>query len=114
MPAALNNFRTTLANVTATTANIYTPPAGYSTVVLMAQISNHGNATINITANVYRASLGTSFALVNNLPVPNNDAASVLTGRLILQVGDTFQITSSDNTSGQLVLSYLETLVTGA
>jgi hypothetical protein len=114
MPAALNNFKTTLANVSTTTANVYTPPTGYATVVLLAQVSNHGNSTINITANVYRASLGNSYALVNNLSVPNNDAASFLTGRLILQVGDTLQITSSDNTSGQLVLSYLETLVTGS
>jgi len=112
MPGALNNFRTTLANVTTTTANVYTPPTGYATVVLMAQVSNNGNATIEVSADVLRS--GNAFSLINAAQVPVNDAISVLTGRLILNVGDVLQFKSSDNTSGQLVLSYLETLVTGS
>jgi hypothetical protein len=111
MPAALNNFKTTLANITTSTANVYTPPTGYATVVLMAQVSNTGNATIQITADVNRS--GSSTSLINGASIPVNDAISVLTGRLILNVGDVLQFTSSDNTSAQLVLSYLETLVTG-
>jgi hypothetical protein len=111
MPAALNNFRTTLANVTVSTGNVYTPPVGYATVVLMAQVSNTGNATIQITANVNRS--GNSTCLINAASVPVNDAISVLTGRLILNVGDVLQFKSSDNTSAQLTLSYLETLITG-
>ena len=112
MPAALNNFRTTLADITTTTANVYTPPIGYSTVVLMAQISNIGAGTIQISAGVYRT--GNYTSLVKESSVPINDAATVLTGRLILNYGDILQFTSSDNTSAQLVLSYLETLVTGS
>jgi hypothetical protein len=112
MPAALNNFRTTLADITTTTANVYTPPIGYSTVVLMAQISNIGNGTIQISAGVYRT--GNYTSLVKQTSVPVNDSATVLTGRLILNYGDILQFTSSDNTSAQLVLSYLETLVTGS
>jgi hypothetical protein len=112
MPGALNKFQTTLANVTTTTANVYTPPTGYATVVLMAQVSNGGNSTIQITANVNRG--GNSTSLVNGATCPPADAISLLTGRLILNVGDVFQIKSTDNTSGQLVFSYLETLVTGS
>jgi len=111
MPAALNNFKTTLANITTTTANVYTPPIGYATVVLMAQVSNTGIGTIQISADVYRSGAATS--LINEASIPENDAISVLTGRLILNYGDTLQFTSSDNTSAQLVLSYLETLVAG-
>lgn len=111
MPAALNNFRTTLANVTTTTSSVYTPPVGYATVVLMAQVSNTGNATIQISADVKRNNSVTS--LISGASIPVNDAISVLTGRLILNVGDTLQFTSSDDTSAQLVLSYLETLVVG-
>ena len=112
MPAALKNFRTTLADITSATANIYTPPAGYATVVLMAQVSNNGVATIQVSADVYRA--GSATSLIKEASVPINDAISVLTGRLILNYGDVLQFTSSDDTSGQLVLSYLETLVTGS
>ena len=111
MAAALNNFRTTLADLTTTTANVYTPPLGYVTVVLMAQVSNTGLATIQVSAGVYRQ--GSATSLINGTSIPVNDATSVLTGRLILQYGDILQFNSSDNSSAQLVLSYLETLVTG-
>jgi len=112
MPAALNNFNTALADLTTTTANVYTPPVGYSTVVLMAQVSNTGNSTVQISAGVNRSNNYTS--LINLASVPVNDAITVLTGRLILNFGDTLQFTSSANASSQLVLSYLETLVTGS
>jgi len=111
MAAALNNFRTTLVDLTTTTGNVYTPPLGYATVVLMAQVSNNGANTIQISAGIFRSSTYTS--LINNASVPTDDAISVLTGRLILNYGDILQFTSSDDTSAQLVLSYLETLVTG-
>ena len=108
MSGALNLFKTTLANVTTTTTSVYTPPLGYATVVLLAQVSNTGNATIQISADVLR--LGSATSLISGIGIPTGDAASVLTGRLILQYGDELQFTSSDDTSGQLVLSYLETL----
>jgi hypothetical protein len=112
MPAALNNFKTTLEDLTTSTANVYTPPVGYSTVVLMAQVSNTGNSTVQISAGVNRSNNYTS--LINLASVPVNDAITVLTGRLILNFGDTLQFASSANNSSQLVLSYLETLVTGS
>jgi hypothetical protein len=108
MSGALNLFKTALANVTTTTTTVYTPPLGYATVVLLAQVSNTGNATIQISADVLR--LGSATSLISGIGIPSGDAASVLTGRLILQYGDQLQFTSSDDTSGQLVLSYLETL----
>lgn len=108
MSGALNLFKTTLANVTTTTTTVYTPPLGYATVVLLAQVSNTGNATIQISADILR--LGSTTSLISGISIPTGDAASVLTGRLILQYGDQLQFTSSDDTSGQLVLSYLETL----
>jgi hypothetical protein len=111
MAAALNNFKTTLVDLTTTTGNVYSPPLGYATVVLLAQVSNNGNSTIQVSSGVYRGSAFTS--LIKNASVPTDDAISVLTGRLILNYGDILQFTSSDDTSAQLVLSYLETLVLG-
>jgi len=110
MPGALNNFRTTLADLTTTTTTVYTPPLGYSTVVLLAQVANNGVATVEISASVLRS--GNSTSLINEAQLPANDAISVLTGRLILNLGDQLQFKSSDNTSAQLTLSYLETLIT--
>lgn len=111
MPAALNNFKTTLADITTTPTAVYTPPLGYSTVVLLAQVSNNGNDTIQITATITRA--GNDTNLIKEANLPSNDALTVLTGRLILTFGDELKFTSSDDTSAQLTLSYLETLVTG-
>jgi len=108
MSGALNLFKTTLANITTTTTTVYTPPLGYATVVLLAQVSNTGVDTIQISASILRSAASTS--LINNYSIPADDAASILTGRLILQYGDQLQLSSSDDTSGQLVLSYLETL----
>jgi hypothetical protein len=108
MSGALNLFKTTLANVTTTTTTVYTPPLGYATVVLLAQVSNTGVGTIQISASILRSAASTS--LINNYSIAADDAASILTGRLILQYGDQLQLSSSDNTSAQLVLSYLETL----
>lgn len=111
MPAALNNFKTTLVDVTSTTSNVYSTPLGYATVVLLAQVSNNGANTIQISSGILRNSNYTS--LINEASVPVNDSISVLTGRLILNYGDILQFISSDDTSAQLVLSYLETLVVG-
>lgn len=108
MPGALNIFKTTLVDITTTTTTVYTPPLGYATVVLLAQISNNGIDTIQVSANILRSSVSTS--LISNYNVPINDAASILTGRLIMVFGDELQLSASDDTSGQLVLSYLETL----
>jgi hypothetical protein len=108
MSGALNLFRTTLVNITTTTATVYTPPLGYATVVLLAQVSNNGIDTVQVSASILRSSVSTS--LVNNYSIAANDAASVLTGRLIMTFGDELQLTASDDTSAQLVLSYLETL----
>jgi hypothetical protein len=112
MAGALNLFKTTLANVTTTATTVYTPPLGYCTVVLLAQVSNKGANTVQVSANVSRntANVTSSTSLINNFSIPANDASSILTGRLILQFGDSLQLSASVNTSAQLVLSYLETL----
>jgi hypothetical protein len=112
MPGALNLFRTTLVDITTTTTTVYTPPLGYATVVLLAQVSNTGVGTIQVSAGINRtlSNVAAYTSLINNYSVPANDAASLLTGRLIMTFGDELQLSASDDTSGQLVLSYLETL----
>lgn len=112
MSGALNLFKTTLANVTTATTTVYTPPLGYATVVLLAQVSNTGVSTVEVSAGINRttANVAAFTSLINNYSIPMDDAASILTGRLILQYGDELQLSASANTSAQLVLSYLETL----
>jgi hypothetical protein len=108
MPAALNNFRTVTATVTDTIANVYTAPQGYSAVVLLAQVSNLNAGTILVSGNIYQLT-GNNVALVQNAPLPPEDAISLVGGRLILQTGDSFAVGANVNGVSQLTLSVLET-----
>lgn len=104
----LNTFKTTTANVTTSTTTVYTTPAGVTTVVLLTQVSNiDPTNSVSVSANHVRG--GNSVSLIKNTVIPTNDAASLLTGKLILQTGDSFSISASANDRAQLVLSYLET-----
>jgi hypothetical protein len=104
----LNTFKTTTANVTTSSTTVYTTPAGVTTVVLMAQVSNiHPTDSVTISASHVRGSNSTS--IIKNTIVPINDAASLLVGKLILQTGDSFVISADANNKSQFLLSYLET-----
>jgi phage-related tail fiber protein len=108
MPAALNNFRTVTATVTDTIANVYTAPSGYSSVVLLAQVSNLTGSTITVSGNIYQIT-GNNVSLVQAAPLPANDAINLVGGRLILQTGDSFAVGANVNAASQLTLSVLET-----
>jgi hypothetical protein len=111
MAGALNIFKTITANLTTSSDSVYSTPLGYSSVVLMAQISNIDVAnSVQISAGLARTGGNISTALVQNITVPPADAINVLTGRLIINYGDSFEITASANSSAQLTLSLLETL----
>ena len=108
MPAALNTFRTVTATVTDVIANVYTAPQGYSTVVLLAQVSNTTTGTILVSGNIYQIT-GNNVSLVQGATLPANDAINLIGGRLILQTGDSFAVGANVNGASQLVLSLLET-----
>jgi hypothetical protein len=111
MSGALNVFKTVTANLTTTSSNVYSPPIGYSTVVLLAQISNIDTAnSVNISAGLERGGGNISTVLVGNITIPVDDAINVLTGRLIINFGDSFSVSASANSQAQLTLSVLETL----
>jgi hypothetical protein len=104
----LNTFKTTTANVTTSTTTVYTTPAGVTTVVLLAQVSNI-DATNSVTISASHVRGGNSTSIIKNTSIPVADATNLLLGKLILQTGDSFSISASANSRAQLVLSYLET-----
>jgi len=104
----LNTFKTTTLDLTTAPSTVYTTPIGVTTVVLLAQVSNiNAISSITVSANFIRS--GNTTSVIKNTIIPINDAASLLTGKLILQTGDSFSANCSSNSSGQLILSYLET-----
>jgi hypothetical protein len=107
MAAQLNIFKTITANVTTSSTAVYTAPAGYATVVLLAQVANVSGNVITVGSHHVRSGIPT--ALVEGAGIPPNDALNLITGRLILQTGDSLTVRASSSGSGQLLLSILET-----
>lgn len=119
----LNTFKTkTQILTTSSTASIYTAPIGVTSIVLMAQIANISSATQLITFAHFRnlpvladaqgfgaQPPSTVSPLVTNFPIPSNDAASILTGKLIIESLDSIRAYASTTGTCQVVLSILET-----
>lgn len=103
---AINVFKNITANLTTTGDTVYTAPAGYSGIVLMAQMSNITSGTVDISMFVQKGAALTS--LVTDFEIPGNDAAGVLSGKLVLEAGDEIFASAGANSSVQLTLSILE------
>jgi hypothetical protein len=105
----LNTFKTATANVTTADTLVYQAPLGTATVVLLAQFANINTEgkTCNVSANVYRA--GSNTEVIKDFAIPVGDAASILTGRLVLEEGNRLYCRANGNNMVKLVFSYLET-----
>jgi hypothetical protein len=104
----LNTFKTTTFDVTTSDTTVYTTPAGVTTVVLLAQVANiHATSEVYVSASHLRN--GTHTSIIKETIIPVNDAVTLLTGKLILQTGDSFTVSAGENGRAQLILSYLET-----
>lgn len=123
----LNKFKTqTSVLTTNSTATVYTAPNGVTSIVLMAQISNVSDETQYVTfihsrnKGVPPDSRGkneqpgsvlnpTYTELVKNYAIPPNDAASVITGKLIIEAIDSIVCYASSTSTCKLTMSILET-----
>lgn len=119
----LNSFKTKTQLLTnSTTATVYTAPIGVTSIILMAQISNistqtqfltfahHRNRPILSDAQGNGAQPGNvDSLLVREFAIPAGDAASVLTGKLIIESLDSIRAGATTTGTLQLVMSVLET-----
>lgn len=123
----LNTFKTktkflSTGTLTTATSDVYVAPVGVTAIILMAQIANVSTSTQTITVAHYRnkkvlkdaqgfgEQLGnTPSILIKDFAIPENDAASVLTGKLIIEELDSIRAYASSTGTCQLVLSILET-----
>jgi hypothetical protein len=131
----LNTFKTKTTKITSstaytayqtgmTTSTVYTAPVGTTAIILMAQISNLGTQTETVSF-IHHRRIGilpdaqgngsqpgnVDTFLVRDYPIPPNDAANPISGKLILETLDSIRCYgSSVNTQTlQLTLSVLET-----
>jgi hypothetical protein len=117
----LNTFKTKTSLLSSNpTKNEYVAPVGVTSIVLMAQVANltTQTQTLNFLHSRNRRVLpdaqgngeqltGTTF-LVKGFEIPPNDAASVLTGKLIIESFDSIRAYSVNSGTLQLTLSILE------
>lgn len=108
MADTLNIFRTVTAQLTTSSSTLYTAPAGYTSIILMAHVSNITSSSKTVTFSHFSGS--TTTELLKDFAIPSNDAVSATTGKLVLETGDSVRASASSNSSVKVVLSILETL----
>lgn len=108
MANQINTFRTVTANVTDVVTKVYTAPASITAIILMAQCANITQNNHNVSFNhVSNEDLRTE--LVKEYVVLRNDAAGLLTGKLIVEQNNSVEIVGSSNNALKLTMSVLET-----
>lgn len=114
MALALNVFKTITKVVTTNPVGIYTAPVGYTGVVLLAQATNIGQDTATISFSHKRSSSGIAVTteILKEYPIPANDTANLLSGKLVLETGDVLLLSTDSNGENDIkfIGSILETL----
>lgn len=90
---------------------VYTVPNGITTIVLMAQVANiSDDSAHSVTMSHYNTTDLTRTEAVRNFLVLPNDAAGLITGKLIVEQNNQVRAESSKENDLKLILSYLESL----
>ena len=87
-------------------------PNGITAIVLMAQVANIDTAEHTVTFTHYHNEDSLTTELAKDFPIYPNDAAGLLTGKLIVEQGNKIRCSVSPGSGSnmKLVLSYLESL----
>jgi hypothetical protein len=94
-----------------TTANttLYTCPSLTSGIVFMAQVANKSNVdSTTVTVTSTKSSDGSTKFLIKDVVIPSAVAASVLTGKLVLEAGDSISANAASNNMIDVTFSILE------
>lgn len=110
MATPLNRFKTVTTELTTSNTIVYTAPSGFTGIILMAQVSNVTTNAETVTFSHYDTSATTETELLKDFEIPGNDAASMITGKLILEDGDSVKAFAGSNSTLKLTLSILESL----
>ena len=112
MALALNVFRTVTEIVPINPVGIYTAPVGYTGVVLLAQATKIDSSTYALSFSHQRtvAGIAVTTEIVKNFAIPGNDTVNLLSGKLVLESGDSLILSANNSTSLKFIGSILETL----
>ena len=107
MASPLNTFKSVASNLTTTPTTIYTCPAETTAIVLLAQATNTNNTDDgNIT---FYSSVNGNTELAKDFTIPVGDAAGLLSGKLVIEEGQSVGAYANATGVLKLTLSILET-----
>ena len=107
MASPLNTFKSYAANITTVATNIYTCPAETTAIVLLAQATNiHATNDANIT---FYSSVNGNTELAKDFTIPVGDSAALLSGKLVIEAGNSIGVYANANSVLKITLSILET-----
>lgn len=101
-----NTFKVYRAALGASASTVYTVPAATTAIVLMAQAANVDTVTVPVTATWNDGTNDTH--LVKALDIPAKAAVNLLSGKLVLEAGDTLSANSDGSNKVELTVSVLE------
>ena len=112
MALALNVFQTVTSVVNTSPVGIYTAPVGYTGVILLAQVANIGESSADVSLSHRRsvAGIAVTTEMLKNFPISASDTANLLSGKLVLESGDSLVLSGSNGTNLKFIGSILETL----
>jgi hypothetical protein len=112
MALALNVFQTVTSVITTNPVGIYTAPVGYTGVILLAQVANIGGTSEDVSLSHQRsvAGIAVTTEMLKQYPISSNDTVNLLSGKLVLESGDTLVLYGSNGSNLKFVASILETL----
>ncbi len=107
MASPLNTFKSVAANITTVPTDIYTCPAETTAIVLLAQATNvNGSDNGNIT---FYSSINGNTELTKDFTIPVGDSAALLSGKLVIEAGNSIGVYANANSVLKITLSILET-----
>ena len=112
MALALNVFQTVTSVVGIAPTAVYTAPVGYTGVVLLAQVTNIGATSADVSLSHQRSVVGVAVTteMLKQYPISASDTANLLAGKLVLESGDRLVLSGSNGTDLKFIASILETL----
>jgi len=100
MANTFKNYTSTSVGTSQTT--VYTVPSATTAVLIGCNLANKTGSQITVDVQI-----GSTY-LVKGAPVPSGAALGVLDGKVIMEATETLEVTSSDASSLDVILSVLE------
>ena len=102
------NYKTVGAKSGTTLTSIYTNSGTTPAYIMLARVTNNLAATSIVTVKFYDSSAGVAYNIVLNLNVPVGASIRIFEDRLVLEPGDSIQVSSTAANACDVVLSVME------